>query len=218
MFQIVLHCGCLVPSTWSRRDNRLSCKLLSEVFICVFSIRTMTTYTYNVTGSGTYSCSSSATQADTCVFTCTEEDLDPSATIQCNNAGTCHIECGAQKCLKGSTIYADSELTRDLIITAEGKECMKATTTYLPNGGNATISIVDTGDEKEFKEATFIATQNTDHIWINCSVSSPDDNCYELTINASTAKYLEINGDSSDMEKTVNESIYLSISKSNNKH
>ena len=163
----------------------------------------MSTYKVDVTSSGTFTCDSASdsiiTEYDTCIISCTVSDLEAYAEIQCNNSGTCRIECGAQKCLKGSTIYADSEVTHDLIITAEGKECMKATTTYFPNGGNTTISIVDTGDEKEMKEAAFIATQNTDHIWIDCSVSSPDDNCYELSINASTANYLEINGDSADM-------------------
>ena len=145
----------------------------------------MSSYYVDVTQSGTFTCdsatNSSITEDDTCIIRCTTSDLAAAATIHCNNAGTCHIACSAQKCLKGSTIYADSEQTHDLVMTAEDEECLRETTTYLPNGGNATISIIDTDESREYKEAEFIASDNTDHIYISTA------QCLSLTITVTVS-------------------------------
>eukprot|EP01084_Bolivina_argentea_P077790 141136_1 len=156
----------------------------------LFTTHTFAGNYYFTATSGHTSCAN-ATSNDTCNFDCNVAQW--MQNFDCGQARQCNIYCSEQKCFESSTISA-SNVATNLNVYASGveNECYKSANFNLPNYGNATFSITGPGNNP-FKSITINSGTNTNQIIIDCDGEDNKDDCKQITINAQTAQYLEIN-------------------------
>eukprot|EP01084_Bolivina_argentea_P155276 270598_1 len=134
-----------------------------------------------------------------CILYCDETEGKTSFdySFHCGNTYECEFNCVGTKCFENGILNASN--SNHLNVLSSASECLKNATIYLPNNGNATFSMTE---EKSFKEMVVNAGINTQNIIINCSYGTIDE-CKQLTVNAETAQYLEINiGFNSELDGT----------------
>ena len=141
-----------------------------------------------------YNCDTAAGGAvqpdDYCIIDCNSN----ANAVHCGRSRHCMLRCNVDRCFDGASLYASDASI--LTVTSIATECMRGSTVYAPNQGDANFYMATTANsiEGSFKEMTINDGSNTNRIKIDCSGNKEADNkdCRYLTVNAQNSQYLEV--------------------------
>eukprot|EP00484_Ammonia_sp_Unknown_P030496 CAMPEP_0197038920 /NCGR_PEP_ID=MMETSP1384-20130603/15790_1 /TAXON_ID=29189 /ORGANISM="Ammonia sp." /LENGTH=670 /DNA_ID=CAMNT_0042469427 /DNA_START=36 /DNA_END=2048 /DNA_ORIENTATION=- len=143
---------------------------------------TFTRYASN----GEFDCGTAGKQ-DSCQFFC-DTTKSSGRTFDCGNAGECDVQCTSFECLFEATVNASN--SNNLNAVAAAKECFSNSIVYVPDAGNATLSVTQ---PLGLMNMDVIAGRNTQNIILDCVEPSTDINeCKNMDLHAETAQYVEI--------------------------
>eukprot|EP01084_Bolivina_argentea_P145932 255655_1 len=156
------------------------------IFALLTSICTSSNYTIWASNN-TFSCKS-ATSNDICIFHC--DVTTGYISFDCMNAGRCIIYCEKPECMLYSTLDAINSNNGGLVFdsTQGGDSCISSGIINLPSADDA---ILKSGDNS-LGYTEINAGANTQNIYIDCSTTDGDLDCYSMTVNAQNAQNIYI--------------------------
>ena len=128
--------------------------------------------------SGNYSCPDNG---GTCTITCNTDLAASNAIIDCGNANDCYYYCDASNCNQNGEIRAENVLNLYIIQGSNADECIRDSTIYTPNNGNAILTTSATS-RRPYRD-TIIQGGTSQNIIISTNTSNDGNDLREFKVN-----------------------------------